>query len=119
MLEQPTVFEVLGVIGIAISVAAYVPQVIHLGREHCSAGISVRAWVMWLTSCLLIGSVAIHRGDAVFILLQASTLVAALVILTLARRYSGLACESHTHLLAAPSTPIVPEPAKAKAAVSA
>jgi lipid-A-disaccharide synthase-like uncharacterized protein len=119
MLEQVAVFEVLGVIGIAISVAAYVPQVVHLGREHCSAGVSVRAWTMWLTSCLLVGSLAVHRRDAVFILLQASTLVAALVILTLVRRYRGLACESHAHLLAAPSTPQVPEPARVKDAVSA
>jgi hypothetical protein len=38
--------EVLGVLGIAISVATYVPQVIHLGREHCSAGVSSHAWTM-------------------------------------------------------------------------
>jgi hypothetical protein len=36
-------FEILGVVGITISMAAYVPQVIHLGREHCSAGVSSRA----------------------------------------------------------------------------
>lgn len=33
-------FEILGIVGIATSVAAYVPKVIHLGREHCSAGVS-------------------------------------------------------------------------------
>jgi hypothetical protein len=32
------VFETLGVAGIVISVLAYVPQVVHLGRQHCSAG---------------------------------------------------------------------------------
>ena len=36
-------FELLGIVGIAISVAAYVPQVVHLGREHCSAGVSSKA----------------------------------------------------------------------------
>jgi hypothetical protein len=37
-------FEILGVAGITISMLAYAPQVTHLGREHCSADISRRAW---------------------------------------------------------------------------
>jgi lipid-A-disaccharide synthase-like uncharacterized protein len=90
-------FEVLGVLGIAISVAAYVPQVIHLGREHCSAGVSSRAWTMWLTSAVLIGLLAMHRRDPVFILLQISTLTSAAVILVLARRYRGMVCATHAH----------------------
>ncbi len=91
--------EVLGVIGIAISVAAYVPQVIHLAREHCSAGVSSRAWAMWLLSGLLIGLVAVQRGDMVFILLQLSSFTSAALILVLARRYKGMACETHAHLI--------------------
>ena len=88
-------FEVLGVLGIGISVAAYVPQVIHLAREHCSQGVSSRAWTMWLASGLLVGLVAVRRGDPVFILLQLSTFVSSAVILVLAHRYKGMACESH------------------------
>jgi lipid-A-disaccharide synthase-like uncharacterized protein len=90
-------FEILGVIGIAISVAAYVPQVIHLAREHCSAGVSSRAWAMWLGGGLLVGVLAVQRGDPVFILLQLSSLTFAAVILLLARRYKGMACETHAH----------------------
>jgi lipid-A-disaccharide synthase-like uncharacterized protein len=96
------VFEFLGIIGIAISVAAYVPQVVHLGREHCSAGISTRAWAMWLVSCCLIGALALHQRDPVFVLLQATTLISAALILVLARRYRGMACETHAPLLAGP-----------------
>jgi hypothetical protein len=44
---------------------AYVPQVVHLGKEHCSAGVSRRAWAMWLVSSLLVGTLAVHRGDLV------------------------------------------------------
>ncbi len=88
-------FEILGVAGIAISVAAYVPQVVHLWREHCSVGVSTRAWAMWVASGLLIGLVAFQRRDPVFILLQVSSLTSAAVILLLAHRYRGLACESH------------------------
>lgn len=94
-------FEILGVVGIAISMAAYVPQVIHLGREHCSAGVSSRAWAMWLAGGLLVGVLAVHRRDAVFILLQLSSLTSAAVILFLARRYKGMACATHAHLISA------------------
>ncbi len=88
-------FESLGVIGIAISMLAYLPQILHLGRQHCSAGISRRAWAMWLVSSMLVGALAIDRGDPVFILLQASTLTSAAVILFLAYRYRGMVCELH------------------------
>jgi lipid-A-disaccharide synthase-like uncharacterized protein len=101
--EEGFMFEVLGVLGIAISVAAYVPQVVHLGREHCSAGVSSRAWAMWLASAVLIGLLAMHRRDPVFILLQVSTLTSAAVILVLARRYRGMVCA--THARPAPTRP--------------
>lgn len=88
-------FEILGIAGIAVSMLAYVPQVVHLGREHCSAGISRRAWAMWLVASLLVGALAIHRADLVFIALQFSTLASAAVILYLAQKYRGRVCEAH------------------------
>jgi lipid-A-disaccharide synthase-like uncharacterized protein len=90
------VFEVLGIVGIAISVAAYVPQVVHLGREHCSAGVSSRAWAMWLAGGVLVGALAVHRRDPVFMMLQASSLTSAGLILFLARRYRGMVCANHS-----------------------
>ena len=93
-----SVFEILGAAGIVISALAYLPQVIHLAREHCSAGISSRAWAMWLTSSLLVGALAVHRGDMVFIVLQLSTLASASAIVFLAHKYRGLACEAHVHV---------------------
>jgi lipid-A-disaccharide synthase-like uncharacterized protein len=83
------VFELLGITGIAISVLAYLPQVVHLAREHCSAGVSSRAWTMWLLSSVLIGALALHRHDLVFVLLQISTLTSAAIILSLAQRTAG------------------------------
>jgi uncharacterized protein with PQ loop repeat len=93
----PSVFEILGVAGIAISVLAYVPQVVHLGRERCSAGISRRAWGMWLASGLLIGALAVHRRDPVFVLLQITNLTSTAVILFLSWRYRGMVCEAHAY----------------------
>lgn len=90
-------FEALGAAGIAISMLAYLPQVVHLAKEHCSAGVSSRAWAMWLVSSLLIGALAVHRHDAVFILLQISSLTSASAILFLGHKYRGLVCEAHLH----------------------
>jgi lipid-A-disaccharide synthase-like uncharacterized protein len=89
------VFEVLGLAGIVISVLAYLPQVVHLARQHCSAGVSGRAWAMWLASSLMVGALALHRRDPVFILLQVSTLFSATVIVVLVHRYRGMVCEAH------------------------
>lgn len=94
---MPPLFDALGLVGIAISVVAYVPQVLHLGREHCSAGISRGAWGMWLASGLLIGALAVSRRDPVFILLQITNLTSTAVILFLSWRYRGLVCETHAH----------------------
>ena len=91
-------FELLGVAGISMGVLAYVPQVVHLAREHCSAGISSRAWLMWLASSLLVGALALHRHDPVFIALQATSLTSAAVIVVLARRYRGMFCETHAYM---------------------
>ena len=88
-------FELLGFAGISISVLAYAPQVIHLARERCSAGVSGGAWAMWLASSLLVGVVALQRGDPVFIALQASTLISAAIIVSLAHRYRGMVCATH------------------------
>jgi uncharacterized protein with PQ loop repeat len=85
-------FEIVGVVGIAISVLAYLPQVVRLAREHCSAGVSGRACAMWLTSSVFVGALALHRHDAVFVLLQLSTLTSALIILFLVHRYRGMVC---------------------------
>jgi len=91
------VFGILGGVGIGISMLAYLPQVVHIAKEHCSAGVSSRAWMMWLLSSVLIGALALHRHDIVFILLQVSSLTSAAVILVLAHRYRGLVCAAHRH----------------------
>jgi len=57
--------------------------------------VSGRAWVTWLASSILVGMLAVHRRDPVFILLQTCTLTSAVVILVLARRYKGSVCRFH------------------------
>jgi lipid-A-disaccharide synthase-like uncharacterized protein len=94
------VFELLGFAGISIGVLAYVPQVVHIAREHCAAGVSGRAWAMWLVSGALIGALALHRHDPVFITLQTSSLSSTALILLLTHRYRGMVCEAHAHVRA-------------------
>lgn len=44
---------------------------------------------------LLVGTLAVHRGDLVFIVLQVSSLTSAAIILSLAQRYRGMVREVH------------------------
>lgn len=87
-------FEILGMAGIGLSVVAYLPQMTHLMKEHCAAGISTRSWQLWLISSMAVGALAVHRGDFVFITLAASSLLSAVVILILTHRYRGMECVS-------------------------
>lgn len=96
------IFETLGIIGIGLSVVAYLPQVVHLTKEHCSAGISVRAWSLWLASSVLVGALAVYREDFVFIGLAASSLASSTAVLVLARKHRYMACETHRHPIAEP-----------------
>lgn len=89
------IFEALGMVGIALSVVAYLPQVRHLVRNQCSAGVSSRAWSLWLASSLMVGALAIYRRDYVFVSLAASSLFFSAAILVLARRYKDMACSTH------------------------
>lgn len=97
-----SMFEAMGMIGIGLSVVAYLPQLSHLAKERCSAGVSPEAWGMWLASSLLVGALAVYRRDYVFISLAASSLLSSTAILLLARRYRGMACGTHRHRLLEP-----------------
>lgn len=97
-----SLFEALGLVGIGLSVVAYLPQVSHLAKERCSAGVSPRAWAMWLASSLLVGALAVYRRDYVFISLAASSLLSSTAILLLARRYRGMACSTHRYPILQP-----------------
>ncbi len=99
-----TLFAILGMIGIGLSAVAYLPQLTHLAKEHCSAGVSVKAWTLWMTSSLLVGSLAVHRGDYVLICLAATSLLSSIAILALALRYRTMVCATHIPALSSAAT---------------
>ena len=69
--------------------------VIHLHKEHCSAGISPRAYSLWCVSSVLFLVHAVMIGDAVFTVVQLINLVATSVITILVKRYGRHVCLTH------------------------
>jgi uncharacterized protein with PQ loop repeat len=90
-----TITEIAGFVGAGLAGAAYIPQISHLIRARCSAGISRLAFEVWLLSSLLITAraIAIHAG--VFIVLGGIQIVATTVIVIYATRYKNTLCPIH------------------------
>ena len=91
------VTEIVGMFGAILAGVAYLPQIIHLIKEHCSAGISRKAYVLWLISSGAILVHAIVTVSFVFILLSSLQLVATFLILFYSEKYKGM-CAFHAHL---------------------
>ena len=78
--------SMIGYVGTGLVIGAYAPQISHLWTEHCSAGISERAYALWvLASALFLGH-SIIIGDTVFMVTQLVNLVALAIIVVLVRR---------------------------------
>jgi hypothetical protein len=90
-----TATEIAGFAGAGLAGAAYVPQISHLIRARCSAGISRLAFEAWLLASLLTTAraLAIHAG--VFIALGGIQIVATALILLYAIRYKNTPCPVH------------------------
>jgi uncharacterized protein with PQ loop repeat len=87
--------EWLGFAGIALCILGYLPQVIHLIKERCSAGLSAGAYCTWGISAMLLLAYAISKGDLVFIALQTYNVGATALIYYFCRKYKGNLCELH------------------------
>ena len=85
----------LGFVGTALVVVAYLPQISHLMRARCTAGVSVWAYSVWTVSAILLFTSAITIGDPVFIALQSYQLLATFAILILSRKNGGRLCGVH------------------------
>jgi len=90
-----TATEIAGFAGAGLAGAAYVPQISHLIRARCSAGISRLAFGVWLLASVLTTTraVAIHAG--VFIVLGGTQIVTTALIMLCATRYQGTPCPVH------------------------
>jgi uncharacterized protein with PQ loop repeat len=81
--------QILGFAGICVAAAAYIPQIRHLIKEHCSAGISIRAYSLWFPGALFFLAYAGMIRDIVFIIAQVLNLAAICAIVIYARRYQN------------------------------
>ena len=90
-----TATQIAGFAGAGLAGAAYVPQISHLIRARCSAGISRLAFGVWLLASVLVTAhaIAIHAG--VFIVLGGIQIVATALIMLYAARYQGTPCPIH------------------------
>ena len=90
-----TATQIGGFAGAGLAGAAYLPQISHLIRVRCSAGISRSAFGVWLLSSLLITARAVAIGAGVFIVLGATQIVATALIVVCAARYKDTPCPVH------------------------
>jgi len=90
-----TITEIAGFAGAGLAGAAYVPQIRHLVRARCSAGISRPAFEIWLLAAVLTTARAVATGAGVFIVAGAIQIVATALILFCAGRYKDTPCPSH------------------------
>lgn len=100
-----SIAEVGGFLGAGLAGAAYVPQISHVMREHCSAGISRVAYGIWLVASLLILTQALAIRASVFIFLGVVQIAAMTLILFYAFKYDGSSCASHVPRRADPEDP--------------
>ena len=87
--------EIAGFTGAGISGAAYIPQIGHLIRARCSAGMSEMAYSWWLVASGLVMVQAIATRATVFILLGGMQITAMIIIMVYTARYKNQVCDMH------------------------
>jgi uncharacterized protein with PQ loop repeat len=87
--------QIPGYIGTALVIFGYFPQIYHLLKEHCSAGLSTKAFVIWTAASLLFLIHAITIGDIIFEIVQGISLICSLVIAVFCRIYKDQYCQYH------------------------
>ena len=85
----------LGMVGTALVIIAYIPQIRHLLVAHCGAGVSLGAYVIWCSASTLLCVYAIIADEPLFILLQGYHAVACALILGLSVKYKDSPCPLH------------------------
>ena len=86
--------EVLGWVGTALVIVAYVPQIRHLYVEKCAWGISISTWLIWLVAGSVLLSYCIFRNDTLFAFVQVINITAIMATIILARRGNRI-CPYH------------------------
>jgi uncharacterized protein with PQ loop repeat len=90
-----TTSQILGFAGTVLVIGGYIPQIVHLIKERCTAGMSIPAFSLWCAaSCLFLIHAAMIR-DSVFVGVQIVNLAAGGLIVVFCKRYEGEVCPFH------------------------
>ena len=87
--------DFIGLTGAVIAGYAYLPQITHLIKERCSAGISRTAFALWFLSSILVTINAVSIQSVVFISLGVIQISATAIIYFYSTRYKELVCPFH------------------------
>jgi hypothetical protein len=90
-----TITQIGGFVGAGLAGAGYLPQISHLVRARCAAGLSRLAFGVWLLASVLVTARAVAIGADVFIALGAIQIVATALIVACAAWYQDRLCPVH------------------------
>lgn len=90
-----SVSQMLGFAGTALVITGYIPQIHHLVKERCTAGVSVPAFAVWCAAALLFLIHATMIRDVVFVGVQIVNLAAGSIIVAFCKKYGGQVCQTH------------------------
>ena len=85
----------LGIVGTALVVIAYVPQITHLMMMRCGDGVSLGAYALWCAASSFLCVYAVIAEEPIFIALQGYHAAACGVILFFGARYRASRCPLH------------------------
>ena len=90
-----TTSAILGAAATVLVIVGYLPQISHLIKERCTAGISVPAFSLWMAASALFLVHAALIDDAVFVVAQSINFTAGGIIVALCKTYKGHVCPFH------------------------
>ena len=85
----------LGMLGTALVIVAYIPQIIHLTIMRCGEGLSLSAYALWTAASAFLCVYAIIGEEPVFMVLQGYHAVASGLILFFGVKYTTSRCPLH------------------------
>ncbi len=92
---MPSYIQTIGFAGVGLAFFANLPQIVHVLKEHCSAGISFWAWSLWALAGILVGIKAVSNGDVVFITFQSLNVACSIIIASFGYKYRHGRCAIH------------------------
>jgi uncharacterized protein with PQ loop repeat len=84
-----------GILGTALVIVAYIPQITHLTKMHCGEGVSISAYILWAVASAFLCAYAIIAKEPVFIALQGYHAAACGMILCFGVKYRTSRCAIH------------------------